>query len=446
MIESINQTVNTWALQNLDSYLSYPLYFVAGLLGSLFPCVYPLYPVTAGFLRNRAQSSEAIWKHPLLYWLGMVLAYVMLGSLAALSGGAFNHLMQSGIVIVLLGFLFLFLAFVTLDWFHLHWNSGQNWIQRIAGKEGSFFTFLMGNLAGLVASACVAPVLVSMLVFLLQNSTGGALYRVWQGGSLCLAFGGGIGLAFFITGVLGTRLPRSGIWQIVVKYGFALAIALAALYQIQKGFQTMGWSTEQIYLILGAMLLIFLAVLFGLAPPVTKDRPAQTKFYFALLALGFGFAMLVRSFGYPAYSGASEIPRPSQKQAPINEEGSKQQYEIVGPLRFYRDHNFALQLAQKERIPIFIDFYADWCANCKDFTRLVRGNKVLQSALKKAVLLKIYDTDSVFKKYSQDPRFPELRIGLPFFVVLESDGKMRWKTTNYRDTSGMKRAIIGKAF
>lgn len=441
MIESINQVVNSWALQSLNSYLAYPFYFTAGLLGSLFPCVYPLYPVTAGFLRNRARNKEASWRHPLLYWLGMVLAYTLLGILAALSGGAFNSLMQSGIVIVLLGFLFLFLAFVSLDWFHLHWNLGQSWVQRIIGREGSLFTFLMGNLAGLVASACVAPVLVSMLVLLAQNSTGNALYRVWQGGSLCLAFGGGIGLPFFITGVLGARLPRSGVWQLFVKYAFALAIALAALYQIQKGFETMGWSAEQIYLILGAMFLLFLAVFYSnlaFTASFAKDRHSQTKLYFALLALAFSFAMLTRSFVYP---GNAELPKISKKQIPIRESKPTQEYETVGPLRFYRDPDFALQLAQKKKSPVFIDFYADWCANCKDFTRLVNKDKALQSILKKAVLVKIYDTDPAFRKYSQDPRFPELRIGLPFFVVLEANGKLRWKTTDYRDTSGMGRAI-----
>ena len=221
--------MNNWALQSLDSYLAYPFYFLAGLLGSLFPCVYPLYPITAGFLRNRAiLHHRSIWKPPLLYWLGMVFVYTVLGSLATLSGGAFNHLMQNGVVISLLGFLFLFLAFVSLDWFPLHWNLGQSWTQHIAGKEGSLFTFLMGNLAGLTASACVAPVLVSMLVLLAQNAPDDTLYRLGRGGSLSLAFGAGISLPFFMIAILGMRLPRSGPWQLFLKYLFAFLIALIA--------------------------------------------------------------------------------------------------------------------------------------------------------------------------------------------------------------------------
>ena len=183
------------------------------------------------------------------------------------------------------------------------------------------------------------------------------------------------------------------------------------------------------------MILIFFSVLLGLSPPPSKEknRVLQTKFYFALLFLGFGFAMLVRSF-IPI-----ELPQTSTKRTLPSQE-----YEQIGPLRFYRDPDFALELAQKSRKPVLIDFYADWCANCKDFKRLVRTNKKLQDILRRALLVKIYDTDPIFEKYKRDPRFPELKIGLPFFVVLRPDAKLHWKSTNYKDLAGMEKALKGK--
>ena len=40
-----------------------------------------------------------------------------------------------------------------------------------------------------------------------------------------------------------------------------------------------------------------------------------------------------------------------------------------------------------------------------------------------------------------DPRYPELQIGLPFFIVLSPEGDFVWKTNNYRDVDGMRGAI-----
>ena len=442
-MEEINQIINEWARQSLNASLAYPIYFIAGLLASLFPCVYPLYPITAGFLRKRARKKEAAWKHPAIYCAAMVLVYTLLGSFATLSGGAFNYLMQNGVVITLLGFFFLFLAFVSMDWFSLRWDRGQDWMQYLTGKEGGLFTFLMGSLAGLVASACVAPVLVSMLVLLAQNSPDNFLYRLWWGGSLSLTFGAGISLPFFMIGVLGMSLPRSGYWQAILKYTFALLIAFAAFYQIQKGLETLGWESERIYLLFGAMLLSFFAVLLGLRPPISeeKNRSLQTKFYFALLSIGFAFAMLTRSFIPMNFKQNSSSPK---IESSTKKTGLVQTYEKVGPFRFYRDPDFAMQLAREKKKVVFIDFYAHWCSNCKDFTRLILKDKRLGASLRKAVLVKIYDTDPVFEKYKKDPRFPELRIGLPFFVVLDSEGKLLWKTTNHRDSRGMERAIKGE--
>ncbi len=429
-MESLHQWVNSWAVQSLDVlYLSYPLYFLAGLLASLFPCVYPLYPITAGFLRNRSEQST--WKHPFIYWFGMVLAYTILGSLAATMGSAFNQVMQSGIFTVCTGFLFLFLSFVSLDWYALHWSMGENLQNRISYQGGSLFTMLMGLLAGLIASACVAPVLVSMLLLVAQNSGNTNemnFYPILYGASLCFSFGAGIALPFFITGVLGGRLPRSGNWLLVVKYSFSLAIALVAFYQIDKGLQIMGFANTEIYFILSGLAFLFLAVFLGLKPPAREDRRAQTCFYFALIALSFGIAFIVRGIVY------QKVPHYVQNKAPL--------YEDIGKLRFHRNFLYTLELAKKEKKPIFIDFYAEWCANCKDFNNLLQTNQKLQSALDKAILLKIYDTDPEFEDFSHDTRFPELKIGLPFFVVLDHKGKLIWKTTNYRDTKGMQKAIL----
>lgn len=439
MFESLTRAIDALATSSLDNpAIAFPVYFLAGLVSSVFPCVYPLIPITAGFLQNRTRAGESRWKHPLLYWAGATLAYGALGLIAALSGGAFNVFMQNGFVITLTGFLFLFLAAVTLDWYPLAWGAGDRLVQGAARHTGAGFTIVMGFFAGLVASACVAPALVAMLLFVAKHAAASAssFGVVAYGGALALSFGAGIGVPFFLAGVLGARLPKSGPWMSVVKHGFALLVLLAAAWELSKGFQTLGYSEMDVSIILGGIALVIVAAWLGLKPPPVENKRELVRFIFALLALLFAAALIIRGAGLGGLTGPAH-------QAGAGDAAT--QFEMTGDLKFYRDRDHAYALAAREGRPVFIDFYADWCANCKDFAKLAENDARLNAALKQAVLLKIYDTDPVFAEYQNDPRYSELMIGLPFFLVMKSDGAFHWKGNNYRDIEGFETAIRSAA-
>lgn len=117
--------------------------------------------------------------------------------------------------------------------------------------------------------------------------------------------------------------------------------------------------------------------------------------------------------------------------------------EKVGNLTFLRNEPEARRSSRDTRKPLLIDFYADWCVNCKLWGKQAVANVRLNQALQRAVLLKVYDTDPVFAKYQKDARFKELTVGLPFFLILNPDGSIRYRSQNYRDVDGMVRALGG---
>lgn len=70
------------------------VFFLAlgGLLSGLLPCVYPLYPITAGILKTRVSKHK--WSHPLVYYFGLALMYAIFGLIAGVSGGVFNSFLR----------------------------------------------------------------------------------------------------------------------------------------------------------------------------------------------------------------------------------------------------------------------------------------------------------------------------------------------------------------
>jgi thiol:disulfide interchange protein DsbD len=105
--------------------------------------------------------------------------------------------------------------------------------------------------------------------------------------------------------------------------------------------------------------------------------------------------------------------------------------EQSGNLKWFLNRDDAFAEAKKRGKPVFVDFYGSWCANCKAFEVLTHTNEALRKALAGAVLLKIRDTSPDFKVWQNDSRFPELKVGLPFFVIMDAAGNLLYKTSDY---------------
>ena len=111
--------------------------------------------------------------------------------------------------------------------------------------------------------------------------------------------------------------------------------------------------------------------------------------------------------------------------------------EQIGQLIWYLDKDAAYAAAKEKSKPVFIDFHADWCTNCKAFQKTTQSNAALNESLKNAILLKVYEGSSTFKKYVADPRFPELKVGLPFFLITDKDENLLYKTNDYLKSDEM---------
>ena len=121
LLESITQLIR----QNFTRIeIAIPTYFVAGVLSGLLPCMLPVIPITAGFLRNRQKMQKAgrlaAIQAPSIYCLGIVLCYMILGSLVVLTSSSFNNLVRNPYFLILLGIFFILLALSSIDLFRFN--------------------------------------------------------------------------------------------------------------------------------------------------------------------------------------------------------------------------------------------------------------------------------------------------------------------------------------
>jgi thiol:disulfide interchange protein DsbD len=415
---------NSWIESQLASgnngLMTFLLLFLGGMLASLLPCVYPLYPITVSVIKTRGGDSR--WLHPLLYYVGLVTTYVLFGVVAALTGGMLNEVMRYAFTNIVIGVLFAILALSIIDLWYLPILQARD----VAASEGRVGTVVLGMSAGLLSSACVGPVVVGILLGLAANTSTLNLLVVVSAGVKMLAFGMGLGLPFLAISLFGMKLPRAGSWMRLVQYALSLLILYFGYLYLEKGLLIYGFSPHEASMTLLGSAIALIALFYW----HDMERPAHERMKKAMsgLAVIIGVAILFR--------GVVPISNLQSGASPAQVSGNPL-IEVKHKLRWHLDEQAAYDEATRTGNNVFIDFFAHWCANCQAFEDLTGTDLALNSALQQAVLLKIYDTSPTFEKYATDPRFQELQVGLPFFVVTDARGNLLYKTTDYLATDDM---------
>ena len=206
---------------------------LGGLALNLTPCVLPMIPVNLAIIGAGAQAGSRRRGFALgaVYGAGMALAYGVLGIVVALTGAQFGALNSSpwfnlGIA-VLFGVLALAMCgIVTIDFTRFRGRLGA------VPKRGSFIAaFVLGCVAALLAGACVAPVVIQVLVVAMDLYARG----VWAGMVLPFVLGVGMALPWPLAGGGLALLPKPGAWMNNIKYLFSALIFVMALWYGYEG-------------------------------------------------------------------------------------------------------------------------------------------------------------------------------------------------------------------
>ncbi len=212
----------------LDAYgvwLLVAIVFVGGLALNLTPCVLPMIPINLAIIGAGAMGGGRL-RGALrggAYGLGIALAYGVLALIPALTGTAFGAIQSAWWFNAAIAALFVALALALFDVFMID-------LTRFAGpgggRKGALAAFVAGAVSAVLAGACVAPVLLAVL---LLTADGVASGTWWM---LCLPFVLGLGMAapWPIAGAGLAFLPKPGAWMVWVKKGFGVVVLLFALH------------------------------------------------------------------------------------------------------------------------------------------------------------------------------------------------------------------------
>ncbi|MGE3403709.1 MAG: protein-disulfide reductase DsbD family protein [Vicinamibacterales bacterium] len=201
---------------------------VGGLALNLTPCVLPMIPINLAIIGAGTRSGSRVRGFLLggAYGGAMALVYGAIGLIVILTAGTFGTLNSSPWFNVAIALLFVVLGLAMFDRFSIDFSRFSSRFGG-EGKRGSFpLAFGMGAIAALLAGACVAPVVLQVVLF------SSDLYARGTTIALALPFLLGLGMAlpWPIAGAGLAALPKPGPWMAYVKHAFGVIILGMAVY------------------------------------------------------------------------------------------------------------------------------------------------------------------------------------------------------------------------
>ncbi|AZZ35822.1 thiol:disulfide interchange protein [Bdellovibrio sp. qaytius] len=399
-------------------YLTFLLVFLAGILTSFTPCIFPMIPITLSILGNDAHEKSRVQNimRSVFYVLGIAVTYSSLGVLAALTGAIFGQALANKWVVASMVGLFVLMALSMWGAFELQvpafirnrFGTGKS-----HGYVGAFF---MGMVAGIVASPCVGPVLVSILSFVSTTQS------AFLGFSLLFTYALGLGLIFIAIGASSQilkKLPRSGPWMEFIKFSLGLMMILVALYYLKFVIPMEYW-----IIVLG---LTFLAIsIWQGAFHFQKKHPYRQGLFIIVFVASLTLTLLSvfkRDYVSPVFNNKTEdVTELLIKWTPYSE-------------------SYVAQ-AKAENQPVMLDFFAEWCAACHELDEKTYTNPEFIELSKNFKLVKIDATEDtpavkqILEKYKIK--------GLPTVVFINKQGDILSELTftQYLDWKDLKPKMV----
>ena len=410
-------------------WLIISVFFGAGLLLSLTPCVLPMIPILSGIIVGRGHKITKMhaFMLSLAYVLGMAITYAAAGVAAGFSGTLISNALQTPWVLGSFSAVFVLLSFSMFGFYELQLPSVlQSKLTNTSNKlHGGHLSgvFVMGALSAIIMGPCVAAPLAGALLYI------GQTHDAVLGGVALFALAMGMGAPLLLIGTsAGVLLPKAGAWMEAVKRFFGVMLLALAIWIIQPLLPI------SVQMLLWAALLIFSGIYLHALDSLPLNANGWSKLFkgIGLFALLLGVAYLIG-----ALSGAHDILRPLGTL-------SRAEAQVSTTLQFSRIKSITeldQRISQANGQTVMLDFYADWCVSCKEMERFTFSDEDVQDLLKPALLLQADVT-----AYDEVDKALLKRFGLygpPGILFFDAQGKelTDFRVVGYQDAAQFTKTL-----
>ena len=413
--------------------------FLAGLTGVITPCVFPMIPMTVGFLIGGGSTKRAGILKGVIFGLSIIAIYTILGLIVALfqSTAATDAIGTHWIPNLIFAMLFLIFAVSFLGAFEITLPSGlANKADSQADKGGYIAAFFVALAMVIVSFSCTGPFVGSILAAAVLD---GVALRPILGMAV---FGLGFSLPFvalsFFPSVM-KKLPKSGGWLNMVKVVFAyimLAFAMKFLYNIDAYF---GWGiiTRLGFIATWVVLALLLGLYFLGVFRTSHDTPSE-GIGWGIVCITFAFYLIPGLFGAPLQSISGLIPPMDGSTLTLSSGGNVPEAggntaaaPSYSTLKSYTNLEEALSESRATGKPVFIAFKSHTCSVCKQMEATVLSSPAVMDRLSNDfVIANLYVDDKTpddeFRTLGRRYRDLELQqfgsASQPLYAVVDSDG------------------------
>ena len=374
-------------------------FFLLGLGLAFTPCVLPMLPLLSAIVIGQNQRPN-MWRAfalSFVYVQGMALTYTLLGLIVAAIGLPFQVALQHPYVMIGLSIIFVLLALSMFGVFTLQLPSSlQTKLSLLSQqqKAGAFGgVFLMGMIAGLVASPCTSAPLSGALLYVAQSGD------LFTGAITLYLLALGMGVPLILITLFGNKiLPKSGMWMETVKKLFGFVMLALPVFLISRILPD-EW-TPRLWAMLGTAFFIWFAF------QMPKNG---TGWLFRILFL---VAAMISVKPLQAWVWGES----SAQSAVENKLVSHVEFKQVKS-----EAELQQALAENNKSLVMLDLYADWCVACKEFEKETFSDPSVQKAFGDMLLLQVDMTKNSEENRALMTKYKVL--GLPTILFFDRDGK-----------------------
>ncbi len=392
--------------------------FVVGILLSFTPCVLPMVPILMAIIAGQNKPSRMTsGLLALCYSAGHIFVYAIAGWIIALGGGQIQAYFQNPFMIGGLCIILVILAISLFGAFKIQLPASiQTKFSSAQYNSRSLFitSFVLGAISSLIIGACVSPLLISVIGGIaasgdpvLGSSVMGSLALGMDTLLIALGFGAG------------WLLPKAGAWMNHVQVVLGFLVLSAAI------FIASFIDLVPVLYFWAGLFIWFSYYLLSISKSVGSAVVKSLLKALSTIFIIWGILSLIGAF-----NGGKDFTQPlASVSFGGNGDSTVSKKMAFNTITTVAEAKQLLKNAKAAKQPVLVDFYADWCIDCKRMDRTTFAQADVHNALSgwaliKADVTKTNDNSEALKQFFDV-------FGPPATLFIKADGSEHQNLRQY---------------